>query len=56
MIHTRDAKEADPAIHGFKRAPAFQMFVEAVRVERSDLIVLLTVVDEYFASTLFKPC
>jgi hypothetical protein len=31
------------------------MFVEAFRVERGDLVVLLAVVDEYFASSLFKP-
>jgi len=54
MIHTRDAKIADPVIHFFVSAVAAQMLVEALRVERGDLFVLLPVVHEEFSAALLK--
>jgi len=54
MIHSGDAKIADPVIHFFVSAVAAQMLAEAMRVERGDLVVLLPVVHEELSAALLK--
>lgn len=54
VIHPPNPEIADPCVHRSVRAATAQLLVEAVGVERGDLIVLLAVVHEQFSAAAFE--